>query len=66
MATRRTENKKQPPAKVSSEALARQTEDFLKAGGKIEVVKSGVSGQQMTTGRRQITLGNSPRSAEKS
>lgn len=38
--------KKQPSAVETSESIENQVEDFLKAGGKIEQVSSGVSGQQ--------------------
>ena len=51
--------KKSPVPTVSSETLAAQTEAFLEAGGKIEQVKPGVSGQQQYTGRKHITLDSS-------
>jgi hypothetical protein len=54
--------KKQPPAEISSETIAAQTEAFLKAGGKIDQVARGVTGYQGSTGSRQISLGNKPRS----
>lgn len=50
--------KKQPAAVLTSEMLREQTEAFLKAGGKIEKVRSGVSGQTNFSGPRQISLGN--------
>ena len=46
---------------VSSETLAAQMEAFLKDGGKIEYVKSGVSGQQNVGGRKHITLDSKAR-----
>jgi len=54
------EKKRQPPAAISSKTIAEQTEVFLKAGGKIEHIKSGVSGQQNLQGPRHISLGNKP------
>ncbi len=47
---------------ISSEALAAQTEAYLKDGGKIDYVKSGVSGQQNLPGRKHITLDSKARS----
>lgn len=48
------------PAPDSSEFIEAQTAAFLKAGGKVDVIPSGVSGQQsMAAGRKHITLGNS-------
>ena len=37
--------KKQPAAVETSESIAEQTALFLKAGNKVEVIQSGVSGQ---------------------
>lgn len=51
--------KRQTVPAISSQAISEQTEAFLKAGGKIEVIKSGVSGQQALQGPRHISLGNS-------
>ncbi|MDH5737071.1 MAG: hypothetical protein OEZ23_02120 [Gammaproteobacteria bacterium] len=34
---------------------------FLKAGGKIQQIPIGVSGQEKTKGPRHITLGNKPK-----
>lgn len=43
----------------SSKSIQEQTAAFLKAGGTVEVIPSGVSGQQsMAPGRKHITLGN--------
>jgi len=41
----------------SSLALEEQTAKFLAAGGKIQQIPSGVSGQVQTSGPRHITLG---------
>ena len=41
---------------MNSEAIQRQTEDFLKGGGKINVVRSGVSGFNFQKGSKQIIL----------
>ena len=38
------------------EALAEHIEAFLKAGGKVQQIPSGVSGQTSTSGPRQIVL----------
>lgn len=32
--------------------------EFLKSGGKIQQIPTGVSGQEKLTGRKHITLGN--------
>jgi len=37
--------KKQPAAVETSASIAEQTQAFLQAGNKIQVIKSGVSGQ---------------------
>ncbi len=44
-ATRGPAKKKQPAAVETSESIAEQTAAFLKAGNKVEVVQSGISGQ---------------------
>ena len=50
-------SKKQPLLSVeTSQSIADQTAAFLKSGGAIEKIASGVSGQQSMTGRRHITL----------
>ncbi|MBR9911888.1 MAG: hypothetical protein GYB33_16205 [Gammaproteobacteria bacterium] len=51
--------KKQPVAVESSESIAQQTEAFLKSGGSIDHIKSGISGQQSMAGPKHISLGNS-------
>ena len=38
------------------EDLAEHSEAFLKAGGKVQQIPSGVSGQTSTSGPRQIVL----------
>ncbi|KJS05172.1 MAG: hypothetical protein VR73_12930 [Gammaproteobacteria bacterium BRH_c0] len=58
--TRAPSKKKEPAAVLSSETIAQQTEAFLKAGGVIDKVKSGVSGHQNLAGPKHITLGNKP------
>lgn len=50
--------KKQPSAVETSQSIAEQTAAFLKTGGKIDEIRSGVSGQQSMAGPRQISLGN--------
>lgn len=52
--------KKEPAAVISSKTIAEQTEAFLRAGGVIDKVKSGVSGHQNLAGPKHITLGNKP------
>ena len=42
----------------TSESINRQTTDFLNMGGKIEYVKSGVSGLNPKTGKKQIDNAN--------
>ena len=53
-------SKKSPPAAVeSSESIEAMTSAFLKAGGEVQKIPSGVSGQEsMAPGRKHITLGN--------
>lgn len=50
--------KKQPAATETSQSIAEQTEAFLKSGGKIQQINSGVSGQESLAGRKHISLGN--------
>ena len=54
--------KKQPAAAETSLSIEEQTKAFLKQGGEIEQINSGVSGQQSMAGPKHITLGNKPRS----
>jgi len=44
--------KKAAPAVISSKTIAEQTEAFLKAGGKIDQVKAGVSGYKNLPGSK--------------
>ena len=39
----------------TSESIALQTAQFLKKGGKVEVIQRGVSGREPTVGRKHIT-----------
>ncbi|MFT7560111.1 MAG: hypothetical protein ACI93R_002026 [Flavobacteriales bacterium] len=50
--------KKQPAAVTSSASIAAQTEAFVKAGGKVNQIDSGISGQQSMAGPKHISLGN--------
>ena len=50
--------KKQPAAVQTSESIEEQTRLFLKSGNKIDVIKSGVSGQPTMAVNKQIKLGN--------
>ena len=45
--------KKQPAAIETSQSIQEQTAAFLQAGGKIETISRGVSGQSVTGGARQ-------------
>lgn len=54
--------KKQPDASETSLSIEEQTAAFLKAGGAIEQIESGISGQQSMAGPKHITLGNKPKS----
>ena len=56
-AKQRTAGKKKPPAATeTSESIEEMTKHFLKAGGKIQQIEKGVSGQQGYGGQRQISL----------
>ncbi|MCP3907428.1 MAG: hypothetical protein GY712_05360 [Oceanicoccus sp.] len=57
-----TGRKKQPDATETSLSIEEQTAAFLKAGGAIEQIESGVSGQQSMAGPKHITLSNKPKS----
>ena len=48
--------KKGDDAISSRDDLAKHVEAFLKAGGKVQQIPSGVSGQTSTSGPRQIVL----------
>jgi hypothetical protein len=61
---KRSGSKKAEAAVDSSKSIETLTAAFLKAGGQVEVIPSGVSGQQsMAPGRKHITLGNSNKSS---
>ena len=45
--TKKNSSKKAPSASETSDSIAEQTAKFLKAGNKIEVVASGISGQPL-------------------
>ena len=60
--TTTTGKKKQPAATETSTSIEEQTKAFLAAGGKVDQISSGVSGQQSMAGPKHITLGNKPRS----
>lgn len=50
-------NKSKKEAAVSNRAdLAEHVDAFLKSGGKVQQIPSGVSGQTSTSGPRQIVL----------
>ena len=53
--------KKQSIASQTSQSVEEQTKAFLAAGGVIEQIESGVSGQQNLAGPKQTTTGNKPR-----
>lgn len=42
---------------IDSHSIEEQTAAFIAAGGKIQQIPSGVSGQVQTSGPRHITLG---------
>lgn len=52
-----TSSKNQDVAQETSASIAEQTAAFLAAGGKIQEIPTGVSGQVATSGPRHITLG---------
>lgn len=54
--------RKQPAAVETRESIEEQVKAFLAAGGKIQQIPNGVSGQTNTSGPRHITLGKKPRS----
>ena len=57
--TRTAPKKKEPAAVETSLSIEEQTKAFLRKGGSIEQVNTGVSGQQSMSGPRHIDLGNS-------
>ena len=56
--TRAPAKKKQPAAVQTSDSIEEQTRLFLKSGHKIQVIQSGVSGQQSMAVNKNIKLGN--------
>jgi hypothetical protein len=51
-AQRAPAKKKQPAAQETSASIAEQTAAFLKAGGKVDYVQSGLSGQPTMTAKK--------------
>jgi hypothetical protein len=51
-------SKKKSAPTETSQSIEEQTAAFLKAGGKIQVISSGVSGQLNLAGPKHISLGN--------
>ncbi len=49
--------KKQAASVETSQSIAEQTAAFFAAGGKVQEIATGVSGQQNTSGPKHITLG---------
>ena len=56
--TRAPAKKKQPAAVETSQSIEEQTRLFLKSGNKIDVIQSGISGQQSMATSKHIKLGN--------
>jgi hypothetical protein len=56
--TRAPAKKKQPAAVETSASIEEQTKLFLKSGNKIDVIKSGISGQPTMAVNKHIKLGN--------
>jgi len=54
-AKKKVGKKKPPTALETSESIAAQTAAFLDAGGQVEQVKRGISGQEPMAGRKHIT-----------
>jgi hypothetical protein len=52
--------KRERGASETSAAISEQTKAFLAAGGKIERIKPGVSGQAKLGGPKHIYLGSKP------
>ncbi|MFT5580613.1 MAG: hypothetical protein ACI9WS_003380 [Paraglaciecola psychrophila] len=59
--TTTTGKKKAPAAVETSFSIEEQTEAFLKSGGAIDHINSGISGQQSVAGPRHITISNKPK-----
>lgn len=56
--TRAPAKRKQPAAVETSKSIEEQTREFLNSGNKIDVIKSGISGQPTMAVNRHIKLGN--------
>ena len=56
--------KKQPASVETSQSIEEQTKAFFKAGGKVDEIRTGVSGQQGLAGPRHISLGTSSNTAK--
>jgi hypothetical protein len=57
--TTQPSKKKQPASVETSQSIEEQTKAFFKAGGKVDEIRTGVSGQQGLAGPRHISLGTS-------
>jgi hypothetical protein len=57
--TRAAAKKKAPAAQQTSQSIEDQTAAFLKTGGAIDVIQSGISGQVGFAGKKQITISKS-------
>lgn len=56
--TKKSSTKKAAAASETTQSIAEQTKAFLKAGGNIQQIDRGVTGQVNIPGPRHITLGN--------
>ena len=56
MATKASKGSKTDESAGSKDDIAEHIQAFLKAGGKVQQIPSGVSGQTSTSGPRQIVL----------
>jgi hypothetical protein len=56
--TRAPAKRKLPAAVETSKSIEEQTREFLNSGNKIDVIKSGISGQPTMAVNRHIKLGN--------
>lgn len=52
--------KKKEIAAATSQSIEEQTKAFLEAGGKVEQVKTGMSGQPSMAPPKSFTIGNKP------
>ena len=55
-----TTSHKQPPVMEARRIIEAQIADFLKAGGKINQIAQGVSGQLNLTGQKNIVVSKKP------